>query len=74
MEVESWEESLGLRLGDALLQRWFGPVAEYRSPLAGALDPRDVAAVEALFQRHRGLTLPQPLQHRLIRADRIPEP
>jgi putative ATPase len=74
VEVESWEESLGLRLGDALLQRWFGPAGEYRSQLTGALDPSDVAAVEALFQHHRGLTLPQPLQHRLIRADRVPEP
>ncbi len=68
---ESWDEELQLPLGDGLLQRWFHPRADYRARLA--LDPQTAAdgeALEALFRRHRGLGLPQPLRHSLLQAER----
>ena len=70
---ESWEESLALPLGEGLLQRWFGPQADYRERLALDLPMGAGAAVEALFRRHRGLRLPQPLRHCLLRAERRSE-
>ena len=68
---ESWDERLRLTLGDGLLQRWFHPRADYRAHLG--LDPQTAAdgeALEALFRRHRGLELPQPLRHSLLKAER----
>jgi putative ATPase len=67
---ETWEESLQLPLGEELLQRWFGPQADYRQRLAPDLRTTDGARLEKLFRRHRGLGLPQPLRHSLLRAER----
>ena len=70
LERESWEESLSLTLGDGLLQRWFAPGSDYRLQLQARLEPAALDRVEQLFRRHRGVALPQPLRHLLLRARR----
>ena len=70
LERESWEEALSLTLGDGLLQRWFGPGGDYRQRLETGLEADALTAVEQLFRRHRGVALPQPLRHLLLRAHR----
>jgi putative ATPase len=68
LEAESWSEELELPLGEGLLQRWFAVGAEYRLRLQAELDPAALEALIALFQRHRGALLPQPLGHTLLKA------
>ncbi len=68
LEAESWSEELELPLGEGLLQRWFAVGAEYRRRLEAELDPAALEALIALFQRHRGALLPQPLGHTLLKA------
>ncbi|MFM7313784.1 MAG: recombination protein RarA, partial [Cyanobium sp.] len=70
VEIEAWEESLSLTLGDALLDRWFRPAVDYRNRLERRLGSTATEAIEALFRRHQGKVLPQPLRHTLIRAHR----
>ena len=70
LECESWDEGLSLTLSDGLLQRWFGSGADYRSQLETLLAPAELERIEQLFRRQRGLALPQPLRHQLLRARR----
>ena len=70
VQGESWEEALSLSLGEGLLQRWFGPSGDYRLRLQTRLDARELSEVEQLFRRHRGVALPQPLRHLLLKARR----
>ena len=70
---ESWGEELDLPLGEGLLQRWFGPAADYRQRLEADLDAPAREALATLFRRHLGALLPQPLQHTLLRAEWGPE-
>ncbi len=70
LERESWEEALSLNLGDGLLRRWFGPDGDYRRQLQSLLEPTELDRVEQLFRSHRGVALPQPLRHVLLRARR----
>ena len=74
VRLESWEEELELPLGEGLLQRWFAPGADYRRRLANDLDASGREALAALFHRHRGALLPQPLHHTLLHADHLPAP
>ena len=70
VERESWEEALNLPLSDGLLQRWFGPGGDYRQQLQERLGPAELSGVEQVFRQHRGVVLPQPLRHLLLRARR----
>jgi putative ATPase len=70
VEAEVWQETLELRLDDAVLRRWFAPGAAYAQRLEAALPPADRAALERLFQQQRGITLPQPMGHELLRSHR----
>jgi putative ATPase len=75
VQRESWAEELELPLGEGLLQRWFAPGAEYRARLEQAradTAPDPTEALAALFRRHLGALLPQPLQHTLLKASRRP--
>jgi putative ATPase len=65
-----WEEGLDLSLGDALLERWFGAEASYRKHLASALPAAGRKGLEALFRERRGVSLPQPLGHTLLLAQK----
>jgi putative ATPase len=71
VEVVSWQESLDLPLGESLLQRWFGPEADYRRQLGRDLPETTLVELEALFRLHRGATLPQRLAHTLVQACRL---
>ena len=68
VEQDSWEESLELRLEEGLLRRWFAPGAPYRQRLEATLPPAGVGAIEALFRRHLGVALAQPMAHGLLRS------
>ena len=70
VEAEAWQETLELRLDDALLRRWFAPGAAYAQRLEAALPSADRAALERLFQQQRGTTLPQAMGHELLRSQR----
>lgn len=70
LEREHWEEALRLTLGDGLLQRWFGPGGDYRRQLQRLLTAAELDGIAQLFRRHRGIALPQPLRHLLLRAQR----
>jgi putative ATPase len=72
VRLESWEEELELPLGEGLLQRWFAPGAAYRRRLENDLEPSGCEALAALFHRHRGALLPQPLHHTLLHAEILP--
>ena len=74
VRLESWEEELELPLGEGLLQRWFAPGAAYRRRLENDLEPSGCEALSALFHRHRGALLPQPLHHTLLLAEHLPAP
>jgi putative ATPase len=65
-----WEERLDLPLGEGLLQRWFGEAAGYRQHLASVLPAPGRKRLEALFRERRGASLPQPLRHTLLLAQR----
>jgi len=65
-----WEEALELPLSDALLERWFGKGASYRKQLTPALAAAGRRTLEALFRERRGASLPQPLGHTLLLAQR----
>ena len=66
LESQSWQESLGLPLDAPLLRRWFDPEAEYRRLLSRQLDAAMIDGLQALFSRHQGIRLPQPLRHSLL--------
>lgn len=65
---ESWREELGLALGAAVLQRWFGDDAQYRRCLEPAMGCGPLDALAKLFQRQGGAVLPQRLEHTLLHA------
>jgi putative ATPase len=68
LHSDSWQEELGLALGDALLQRWFGDEAEYLSQLEPQLSAGERKALEKLFRSRIGSLLPQRLCHTLLLA------
>ena len=65
---DSWQEELGLALGDALLKRWFGDGADYLRQLEPQLGPGERRALEKLFRSRIGSLLPQRLCHTLLLA------
>ena len=69
-----WEEALELSLSDALLERWFGREASYGKHLASALKAAGRKELKVLFQERRGASLPQPLGHTLLLAQRSARP
>ncbi len=69
LQGESWSEELELPLAPALLQRWLGDGAAYRRQLQAHLNGDDLEKLTALFRRHEGAVLPQPLVHALVRAE-----
>jgi putative ATPase len=69
-----WEEALDLPLSDALLERWFGAEASYRKHLAAGLPAAGHKDLEALFRERSGVSLPQPLGHTLLLAQRSAVP
>ncbi len=70
VQTSSWQESLELLLAEHTLQRWFSPGAAYRQRLAGGLPAATIDALEKLFRPHRGVLLPQRLEHTLLLAHR----
>ncbi|MEI8250553.1 MAG: AAA family ATPase [Synechococcus sp. ELA057] len=68
LEQERWEETLSLPLSDGLLQRWLGAGSGYRAQLAAGLEPQAIASLAALFERQRGVILPQRLVHVLLKG------
>lgn len=68
VQARSWEEQLSWRLEPALLRRWFGPGASYRSHLEEHLEPTAMAALETLFRSATGAPGPQRLRHTLVIA------
>ena len=68
LRSDSWQEELGLALGDALLQRWFGEEAEYLRQLEPQLGSSERKALEKLFRSRIGALLPQRLWHTLLEA------
>ena len=66
VEIQTWEESLELRLEESLLGRWFGAGADYRRRLEKGLGAEATAALEGLFRSQLGAALPQPMVHRLL--------
>jgi hypothetical protein len=68
VQARSWEEQLSWRLEPALLRRWFGPGASYRSHLEEHLEPTAMAALETLFRSAPGAPGPQRLRHTLVIA------
>lgn len=65
--LESWNETLQLDLGDALLDRWLAPNGPYRRQLRALGDDAFRTLGEDL-RRSRGLQLPQDLRHTLLSA------
>ncbi|MFO7628982.1 MAG: AAA family ATPase [Prochlorococcaceae cyanobacterium] len=73
-QSSGWLERLSLELSPAVLERWFGPQAPYRSRLAALHSAANLAAAEQLFRERRGIVLPQRLAHQLLIANKKPRP
>ena len=69
LATKSWNESLQLELGDALLQRWLAPTGAYRRQLR-ALGDEAFRTLGQRLRRSRGMKLPQELRHTLLSARR----
>jgi hypothetical protein len=53
-----------------LQRRWFAAGADYRQRLEKQLGAKTTAVVASLFEGQRGASLPQPMQHTLVRCRR----
>jgi hypothetical protein len=65
------EEPLELNLTAALIERWLGVNAAYRSHLSGVLQPEQVRLLNDALQERLGYRLPQKLQHQRLTALRM---
>ncbi|MEB3266730.1 MAG: AAA family ATPase [Cyanobacteriota bacterium] len=65
-EPRIWRETLDLRVGDALVARWFGEGAAYRQRATAAGAAAELNRLEQQLRQRRGGSLPQPLEHRLL--------
>jgi putative ATPase len=69
VQEESWNETLQVELGDALLNRWLDPEGAYRRQLR-ALGADAFGTLAQELRRSRGERLPQELRHTLLIARR----
>ena len=72
VQARSWSERLSWQLEPRLLRRWFAPGASYRTHLEQQLEPKAMAALEALFRSAPGAAGPQRLRHTLVIAQGRP--
>jgi putative ATPase len=70
VELQCWQEELGLEVGDALLKRWLASGSDYRQRLAASGAEPAEADLRQLWAPALGQTLPQRLEHRLLLARR----
>ena len=70
LQAEPWSEALQLELSDALLERWLRSEGAYHRQVAPRLGSTGWQQLERLLRRFRGQTLPQPLDHTLLRGRR----
>ena len=67
---QQWEEPLELSLSAAVIERWLGDNAAYRSHLSGVLQPKGLRLLQEALQQRLGSRLPQQLQHQRLTAQR----
>ena len=67
---QQWEEPLELSLSAAVIERWLGNHAAYRSHLSGVLQPKELRLLQEALQQRLGSRLPQQLQHQRLTAQR----
>ena len=65
---QQWEEPLELSLSAAVIERWLGDNAAYRSHLSGLLQPKSLRLLQEALQQRLGSRLPQQLQHQRLTA------
>ncbi len=65
---QQWEEPLELSLSAAVIERWLGDHAAYRSHLSGVLQPKGLRLLQDALQERLGSRLPQQLQHQRLTA------
>ena len=68
---QQWEEPLELSLSAAVIERWLGDNAAYRSHLSGVLQPKGLRLLQEALQQRLGSRLPQQLQHQRLTALRM---
>ena len=68
---QQWEEPLELSLSAAVIERWLGDNAAYRSHLSGVLQPKGLQLLQEALQQRLGSRLPQQLQHQRLTALRM---
>ena len=68
---QQWEEPLELSLSAAVIERWLGDNAAYRSHLSGVLQPKGLRLLHEALQQRLGSRLPQQLQHQRLTALRM---
>ncbi len=72
LHQEQWTEALQLELSDALLERWLRPEGSYHHQVAAGLGADRWLKLAHLLRRFRGQSLPQPLNHTLLKGRRSP--
>ena len=68
---QQWQEPLELSLSAAVIERWLGDNAAYRSHLSGVLQPKGLRLLHEALQQRLGSRLPQQLQHQRLTALRM---
>jgi len=63
---QDWQESLPLALTPALVERWFGSGASYRTNLSTEFGATEITALRECFNAQLNASLPQRLQHSLL--------
>ncbi|MEY3735266.1 MAG: hypothetical protein RLZZ624_324 [Cyanobacteriota bacterium] len=72
VQPERWREALQLELSDAVLERWLRLDGPYQQRVASGLGRKGWTQLGQLLRRFRGVRLPQPLEHTLVRGRRSP--